>query len=172
LAPTAQSPLSKEAEALGQASAYEGAIVPPEIKPQYKIFRANVDTLVLKCQKGLNGNRYILAIHVPPLQSSPAPSYGDDKPSAIPYFDDLPYIPSSSTIQSYLAMNNKEDTLTQSQMLKAPDSTAFIQAQIPELHGLEAMGVFNTAQQIPCLLWRTKFNVELLLYAASQWQFC
>jgi hypothetical protein len=40
-------------------------------------------------------------------------------------------------------MNNKEDTQTQSQMLKAPDAANFVQAQIPDLCGLENMGFFQ-----------------------------
>jgi hypothetical protein len=40
-------------------------------------------------------------------------------------------------------MNNKEDTLTQSQMLKASDSSAFLKAQESEIRGLENMKVFQ-----------------------------
>lgn len=40
-------------------------------------------------------------------------------------------------------MDNKEDTLTQGQMLHAADSSAFIQAQTPEIRGLEKMNVFQ-----------------------------
>jgi hypothetical protein len=40
-------------------------------------------------------------------------------------------------------MNNKDDTLTQSQMLKATDSSNFINAQVPEIRGLEKMNVFD-----------------------------
>jgi hypothetical protein len=39
-------------------------------------------------------------------------------------------------------MNNKEDTLTQSQMLKTSDHNHFI-AQIPEIRGLEKMELFQ-----------------------------
>ena len=39
-------------------------------------------------------------------------------------------------------MNNKEDTLTHSQMLHTSDSSDFIQAQLPEVCGLEKMELF------------------------------
>jgi len=39
--------------------------------------------------------------------------------------------------------NNKEDTLTQSQMLNAPDAEAFIKAQPTKISGLEDFGVFQ-----------------------------
>jgi hypothetical protein len=40
-------------------------------------------------------------------------------------------------------MNNQEDTLTQSQMLWTSDHNHFIVAPIPEIRGLEKMGVFQ-----------------------------
>ena len=41
------------------------------------------------------------------------------------------------------AMNNKEDILTQGDMLKAPDREKFLEAQAPELEGLQDMEVFE-----------------------------
>ena len=41
------------------------------------------------------------------------------------------------------AMNNKEDILTQGQMLKAPDAAEFKKAQEPELQGLYDLDVFE-----------------------------
>ena len=41
------------------------------------------------------------------------------------------------------AMNNKEDILTQGDMLKAPDREKFLDAQAPELEGLQDMEVFE-----------------------------
>ncbi len=38
-------------------------------------------------------------------------------------------------------MDNKEDALSQSQMLKASGTNAFINLQVPENQGLEKMGV-------------------------------
>jgi hypothetical protein len=40
-------------------------------------------------------------------------------------------------------MNNKEDTLTQSQILKTSDAASFVAAQTPEICGLEKMNVFE-----------------------------
>ena len=41
------------------------------------------------------------------------------------------------------SMNNKEDILTQGQMLKAPDADEFKKAQEPELRGLLELDVFE-----------------------------
>ena len=41
------------------------------------------------------------------------------------------------------SMNNKEDILTQGQMLKVPDAPEFKKAQEPEIAGLEDLGVFG-----------------------------
>jgi hypothetical protein len=51
-------------------------------------------------------------------------------------FSDLPVLYNESSIQSFLAIHNNEDTLTQGHMLKAHDSAEFIKAQVPELQGL------------------------------------
>lgn len=65
---------------------------------------------------------------------------------AFSVFMDLLYIPSEPTIQSFLAMNDKEDTLTHSQMLHTSDSADFIQAQLLEVCGLENMDLFTYKQ--------------------------
>ena len=41
------------------------------------------------------------------------------------------------------SMNNKEDIITQGQMLKVPDVAEFKKAQEPEIEGLEDLGVFG-----------------------------
>jgi hypothetical protein len=64
-------------------------------------------------------------------------------PHTFSVFADLPVLYTEATIRSFLAMNNKDDTLTQSQMLRVPDSEKFIAAQIPEIRGLEKMAVFQ-----------------------------
>jgi len=91
----------------------------------------------------IDGNIYVLAapVHLPPSSQPLTQPHG--RASAIPCFADLPYIPTQSTMQSFLAMDNKEDTLTQSQMLKAPDSAAFIRAQTSEIRGLQDIKVFQ-----------------------------
>ena len=40
-------------------------------------------------------------------------------------------------------MNNKEDILTQGQILKVPDAAEFLKAQKLEIEGLEDLGVFG-----------------------------
>jgi hypothetical protein len=64
-------------------------------------------------------------------------------PHVFSTYVDLPVIYTESTLYAYLASNNKEDTLTQSQMLKASDTDQFLASQIPEICGLETMGVFK-----------------------------
>jgi hypothetical protein len=48
-----------------------------------------------------------------------------------------------ASIQATLALDNKGDTLTQSQMFKTPVKEQFIQAEIPEINGLASMDVFE-----------------------------
>jgi len=47
------------------------------------------------------------------------------------------------TVHAYPTINNKADTLTQSQMLKADDAHQFIASQPAEISGLLKMGVFD-----------------------------
>jgi hypothetical protein len=56
---------------------------------------------------------------------------------------DLPIEYIDTAIHTYLALNNKDDTLTQSQMLKTQDSEDFISLQISEIRGLEKLHVFD-----------------------------
>jgi hypothetical protein len=94
----------------------------------------------------INGNIYILS--APIVNHN---TYKDERlanssmqyPTAFSTFFDLPILYTEASIQMFLAMDNKEDTLTQSQMLKTDDKDAFIAAQIPEIRGLEKMGVFD-----------------------------
>jgi hypothetical protein len=64
-------------------------------------------------------------------------------PHTFATYIDLPVIYTDNSLYAYLALNNKEDTLTQSQMLKAPDLDKFIASQVPEIRGLEKMDVFE-----------------------------
>ncbi len=106
------------------------------------------DTTFSKWQKGINGNIYILNASTPYYSSSHLhhPST-NDTPKIYPHifaaFYDLPVIYSDSTIQAFLSLSNKEDTLTQSQKLNAHGSSSFLQSQVPEVWGLEKMQVFD-----------------------------
>jgi hypothetical protein len=84
--------------------------------------------------------------YIPPITKPPdpsTPSYHNNNtipimPHIFSTYCDLP-----TMLHTFLALNNKEDTLTQSQMLKASDSSDFINAQISEIRGLERMKVFD-----------------------------
>jgi len=58
-------------------------------------------------------------------------------------FITLPHETVSTSIHAYSIVDNKADTLTQSQMLKAEDSPQFIASQPKEIKGLMDMGVFD-----------------------------
>ena len=115
-------------------------------KPTYHIFYGDPHYQDFKRRRGLHGHINVFAA-APELDSqfsSPTlPSVFQHRSPVFSTFHDLPYIPTQTTLQSYLAMNNKEDTLTQSQMLKAPDSAVFVRVQASEIRGLESMKVFQ-----------------------------
>jgi hypothetical protein len=117
-------------------------------KPQYNIYHGSTDFRAYKQQKGIHGHIYILQASTIPnsVTSSPEKS-SDDIPHLFPHvfsaYSNLPTVFTDTTISSFLALNNKEDTLTQSQMLKSSDSSQFIQAQVSEIRGLERMHVFD-----------------------------
>jgi hypothetical protein len=56
---------------------------------------------------------------------------------------DLPVLYTEESLQAFLALDTKSDTLMQSQMFKGSDHKAFIASQVPEIHGLQKMDVFD-----------------------------
>jgi hypothetical protein len=117
------------------------------VKPQvtYELYLRTTDFQNFKRAHGIEGNIYVL--HAPVLHHHTLP-HTETNPditqiSTFSAFYDLPFIPTEHTIQSYLAMDNKDDTLTQSQMLRTTDKTSFLAAQTPEIRGLEHMDVFS-----------------------------
>jgi len=124
---------------------YEGAPSQPYLPPQYDICQCDHITHHYKRLRGLQGNIYVLtaasAHHVRPPPTI-KPIFALYSP-VFTTFHDLPYIPTTSTIHTYLALNKKEDTLTQSQMFQAPDYHEFLKVQAMEICGLEAMEVFH-----------------------------
>jgi hypothetical protein len=115
-------------------------------RPQYHIYNCESTFTSMKRLKGINNNLYIWQTssqpftsqflrHRPPSDPTLSHTFGD--------FSDLPVLYTESSIQSFLAVDNKEDTLTQGQMLRAHDRADFIKAQVPELRGLEKMQVFQ-----------------------------
>ena len=57
--------------------------------------------------------------------------------------DDIENYVEESNPEAYLAIDNMNDTLTQAEMLKAPDRDEFLKAQEKELQGLIDMGVWE-----------------------------
>lgn len=84
-------------------------------------------------------------------------------PSIFSTYYDLPTIHTGSTIHAFLTLDNKEDTLTQSQMLKATDSQQFITVQLPEIRVLEKMDVFKYLP-IDCLPPRARLLSSIWSY--------
>jgi hypothetical protein len=129
---------------------------------------------------GIDGTIYVLHASALPYNPISHKETFSDIPrlGTLSEFHDLPFIPTESTIQAYMAMDNKEDTLTQSQMLKTPDKTQFLEAQLPEIRGLEKMGVFQyqhisdlppTAKWLSSIWsyrWKRRPNGELLKHKA------
>jgi len=62
-------------------------------------------------------------------------------PNIFSAFTNLPFETPNTPIYAFPVMDNKADTLTQSQMLKATDAQHFISAQPKEIKGLVDMGV-------------------------------
>jgi hypothetical protein len=58
-------------------------------------------------------------------------------------FTTLPFEITDDLFYAFPALDNKADTLKQSQMLKASNSTAFIASQPKEISGLQNLGVFD-----------------------------
>jgi len=63
--------------------------------------------------------------------------------------DSVPFSSSTNFIpQVNVAMDNKADTLTQSQMLKDPDRAQFVASQVSEVNGLHKMEVFEVLHML------------------------
>jgi hypothetical protein len=113
---------------------------------QYIAYHGSSNFRAYKQQKRMHGHIYILkenqpqaTMHIPPNSDE----NDDIMPHIFSAFTNLPVLYTETSIQSFLAMNKKEDTLTQSQMLRTTNHARFIEAQIPEIRGLEKMDVFQ-----------------------------
>jgi hypothetical protein len=115
-------------------------------RPKYAIYYGTSSYQTFKKQRCINGNIYILSapiVNHNTYRQESSSTISTTLPTAFSSFFDLPILYTEASIQTFLAMDNKEDTLTQSQMLKTTDNEAFIAAQIPEIRGLEKMNVFD-----------------------------
>jgi len=120
------------------------AIPKPTSKIQNSIYKGSLSFQQSQAALDLACNVY--QVHPPHNnESEPCDSNTDPLPTAPHIFAtyiDLPVIYTESSLSAFLALNNKDDTLTQSKMLRTDDMDKFISSQIPEIQGLEAMGVF------------------------------
>jgi hypothetical protein len=132
----------------GRETTSEGATFSANLthlKPYFEIYHGSTLFRTIKKQKGIDGN-----IYVPNPSPVTSHTYGPQHHTPLHLglnifsaFYDLPFIPTEGTLQSFLAADTKEDTLTQSQMLRALDKDYFIKVQVPEIRGLENMKVFE-----------------------------
>jgi hypothetical protein len=114
-------------------------------RPQY-IYEDRTDFYrAYKLQRGINGAILVLAastvdhfLLVPsvPVQYPNLANIFSAYPTLPPEFIDTP-------IHAYPVVDNKADTLTQSQMLKTEDQEAFLKTQPKEMEGLLKLGVFD-----------------------------
>lgn len=114
----------------------------------YHIYHGSTDFRAYKQQKGIHGHIYVPQSPKTPVSSVTTNPCTDNNVTPIMHnifssFTNLPPIFTDTTLTSFLALNNKEDTLTQSQMRKSHDHNNFINAQNPEIRGLEQMNVFD-----------------------------
>lgn len=111
------------------------------IKPQYIPKALSATFLTYKHQRCLDGSIHVL---IAPKAFTPAPDTSNPLNLQQVYnifsaFPTLPIENPDSFIKAFPAIDSKADTLTQSQMLEDPDSIKFVQAQIPEIKGLQKM---------------------------------
>jgi hypothetical protein len=114
-------------------------------KSQYTAFHGSMAHQAFQKRNGIDGKKYIPqhTEHCTRVTDPPSQSLPSNLPHIFSTFHDLPSIPTDYTINAFMALNNKEDTLTQSQMLKASDAASFIKAQQSKIQGLQHMDVFE-----------------------------
>lgn len=115
-------------------------------KSQYTAFHGSMAHQAFQKRNGIDGKKYIPqhTEHCTRVTDPPSQSLPSNLPHIFSTFHDLPSIPTDYTINAFMALNNKEDTLTQSQMLKASDAASFIKAQQSKIQGLQHMDNLNT----------------------------
>jgi len=127
--------------------------LPSKPQIQYCIYKGSLSFQQTQAALGLACNVY----HVHPNNIKTSSQYESQlnplptAPHIFSTYIDLPVVYTESSLSAYLAVNNKEDTLTQSQMLRTHDMEKFISSQIPEIRGLKAMCVFayKTIETLP-----------------------
>jgi hypothetical protein len=132
------------------APAHDGANITPTrhfttARPQYVYDDRTEYYRAYKRQRGIYGAILVLASSHSSYFESPTPD-----PPAYPHLANIfaayPTLPaefSDTPLHAFTIVDNKADTLTQSQMLKTADKAAFIATPKKELEGLIKMGVFD-----------------------------
>jgi hypothetical protein len=118
------------------------------IRPQYDRFDNNNYYKSYKKRKGIDGAiiHILVASIQPPQQPIPVINTASTLPinaNIFSPFIDLPYETTDPLLYAFPVVDNKADTLTQSQMLKDADVDKFHQAQASELQGLQKLKVFD-----------------------------
>ncbi len=122
--------------------------MPTYTRPQYE-YKDRTDAYqAYKIRRGINGGILILVSQVPTMHPqeethSPAEDIILSLHNIFSAFTTLPFETPDTPIYAFPVVDNKADTLTQSQMLKATDVQHFILAQPKEVKGLMDMGVFQ-----------------------------
>ena len=120
--------------------------VPTSMRPQYE-YKDRTDAYqAYKILRGINGGILVLISQASAVfpQAENQLSTEEDPlslPNIFSAFTNLPFETPNTPIYAFPVMDNKADTLTQSQMLKATDAQHFISAQPKEIKGLVDMGV-------------------------------
>jgi hypothetical protein len=114
-------------------------------RPQY-IYEDRTDFYrAYKLQRGINGAILVLAASTVD-HFLLVPSVPVQYPNLANIFSAYPILPPEfidTPIHAYPVVDNKADTLTQSQMLKTEDQEAFLKTQPKEMEGLLKLGVFD-----------------------------
>ncbi len=140
------------------------AIVPIST-PQYDLVDRTSYYTNYKRQRGINGAIPILAAHAPPFTvPEPDPPYPPNLPNIFSVFHTLPIEHQDTPIHAYPVVDNKNDTLTQSQMLKDEAAPAFISSQVKEMQRLINMDVFD--------ILHISTKPELARLLSSIWSYC
>jgi hypothetical protein len=135
----------------GQPVAQIATATPTNTQPKYRPVPTSAAFLAWKIEQGISAD--VFAASHPPLHSDGelhGLSQGTPAPYRVPSTDTEGVAPSpqpSSAPELYGFTATSEpspgDTLTQSAMLKAPDRTDFVQAQVTEIKTLHKAGVFS-----------------------------
>jgi hypothetical protein len=140
------------------------AIVPIST-PQYDLVDRTSYYTNYKRQRGINGAIPILVAHAQPFTvPEPDPPYPPNLPNIFSVFHTLPIEHQDTPIHAYPVVDNKNDTLTQSQMLKDEAAPAFISSQVKEMQRLINMDVFD--------ILHISTKPELARLLSSIWSYC